>query len=131
MTDSVLPVLVVGAGPTGLMVANELARHGVRPRIVDRAPAPATTSRALVVQPRTLEIFDDIGVIEQAIAAGNPALNLTVNFAKSSVKLDLAGQLTGPQNYTAYPALRTLSQLDTERILTELLSRRGVEVERG
>ena len=81
MNDSVLPVLVVGAGPTGLMVANELARHGVRPRIIDRGPAPATTSRALVVQPRTLEIFDDIGVIDQAIEAGNPALSLTITFA--------------------------------------------------
>jgi 2-polyprenyl-6-methoxyphenol hydroxylase-like FAD-dependent oxidoreductase len=131
MSESVLPVLVVGAGPTGLMVANELARHGVPPRIVDRGPAPATTSRALVVQPRTLEIFDDIGVIDQAIAAGNPALSLTITFAKSSVELDIADQLTGPQNYTSYPALRTLSQHDTERILTERLSKQGVEIEHG
>jgi 2-polyprenyl-6-methoxyphenol hydroxylase-like FAD-dependent oxidoreductase len=113
------------------MVANELARHGVPPRIVDREPAPATTSRALVVQPRTLEIFDDIGVIDQAIAAGNPALSLTITFAKSSVELDIADQLTGPQNYTSYPALRTLSQQDTERILTERLTKQGVEIERG
>jgi 2-polyprenyl-6-methoxyphenol hydroxylase-like FAD-dependent oxidoreductase len=131
MNDPVLPVLVVGAGPTGLMMATELARHGIAPLIIDRAAAPATTSRALVVQPRTLEIFDDIGVIDQAIAAGNPALNLTINFANSSVDLDIANQLTGPQNYTAYPALRTLSQHDTERILTGELSKRGVEIERG
>ena len=82
MNEPVLPVLVVGAGPTGLMVANELARHGVPPRIIDRGPAPATTSRALVVQPRTLEIFDDIGVIDQAIAAGDSATGLTITFAK-------------------------------------------------
>jgi 2-polyprenyl-6-methoxyphenol hydroxylase-like FAD-dependent oxidoreductase len=131
MNEPVLPVLVVGAGPTGLTVANELARHGVPPRIIDRAPAPATTSRALVVQPRTLEIFDDVGVIDQTIAAGNPALSLTITFAKSRVELDLADQLTGPRNHTAYPALRTLSQHDTERILTEMLSKQGVEVERG
>src|SRR5258708_34252042 len=72
MGEPVLPVLVVGAGPTGLMVANELARHGVAPRIIDRGPAPSTTSRALVVQPRTLEIFDDIGVTDHALAAGAP-----------------------------------------------------------
>lgn len=131
MNDPVLPVLVVGAGPTGLMVANELARHGVRSRIIDRGPAPATTSRALVVQPRTLEIFDDIGVIDQAIAAGNPATDLTITFAKKIIELDIADQLTGPQNHTAYPTLRTLSQHDTERILTELLSRQGVEIDRG
>ena len=131
MNDPVLPVLVVGAGPTGLMVANELARHGVPPRIIDRGPAPATTSRALVVQPRTLEIFDDIGVIDQAIAAGDSATGLTITFATKTVELDFAGQLTGPQNHTAYPEPRTLSQHDTERILTELLSKQGVEIERG
>src|SRR5215475_1205864 len=119
MNQQVLPVLVVGAGPTGLMVANELARHGVRPRIIDRAVAPATTSRALVIQPRTLEIFDDIGVIDEAIAAGNPARNLTISFAKRNVQLDIDDLLTGPQNGTAYPAVRTLSQHDTERILTD------------
>ena len=131
MTEQLLPVLVVGAGPTGLTMANELARHGVRPRIIDRGSAPATTSRALVVQPRTLEIFDDIGVIEQAIAAGDPASDLTITFAEKTVALDFAGQLIGPQNYTAYPEPRTLSQHDTERILTDLLSTRGVEIERG
>jgi 2-polyprenyl-6-methoxyphenol hydroxylase-like FAD-dependent oxidoreductase len=131
MNEPVLPVLVVGAGPTGLMVANELARHGVAPRIIDRGPAPATTSRALVVQPRTLEIFDDIGVIEPVLAAGNPAMSLALTFAKRTVEMDFADQLTGPQNYTAYPALRTLSQHDTERILTDSLTRQGVEIERG
>src|SRR3954453_14361441 len=131
MTESVLSVLVVGAGPTGLTLANELARHGVRPRIIDRGPEPATTSRALVVQPRTLEIFDDMGVADQAIAAGTSASSLTITFAQKTVELDFADQLTGPQNYTAYPEPRTLSQQDTERILTELLSKQGVEIERG
>ena len=101
------------------------------PRIIDRGPAPSTTSRALVVQPRTLEIFDDIGVIDQAVAAGDPASGLTITFATKAVELDFAGQLTGPQNYTAYPEPRTLSQHDTERILTERLSSNGVEIERG
>jgi len=131
MTEQLLPILVVGAGPTGLTMANELARHGVPPRIIDRGSAPATTSRALVVQPRTLEIFDDIGVIEQAIAAGEPASDLTITFAEKTVALDFAGQLIGPQNYTAYPEPRTLSQHDTERILTDLLRKQGVEIERG
>jgi len=131
MNQPVLPVLVVGAGPTGLMMANELARHGVRPRIIDRAPAPATTSRALVVQPRTLEIFDDIGVVDRAIAAGESASSLTITFATRAIELDFAGQLTGPQNHTAYAEPRTLSQHDTERILTERLSEQGVEIERG
>ncbi|MFG1932048.1 FAD-dependent monooxygenase [Mycobacterium sp. NPDC048908] len=131
MTESVLPVLVVGAGPSGLTVACELARHGVAPRVVDRGPAPATTSRALVVQPRTLEIFDDLGVADQAIAAGTSASTLTVTFADKMVELEFADQLTGPQNLTAYPEPRTLSQHHTERILTELLADYGVTIDRG
>ena len=131
MTESEVSVLVVGAGPTGLTLANELARHGVWPRIIDRGPAPATTSRALVVQPRTLEIFDDIGVVDQVSATGTSAASLTITFADKTVELDLADQLTGPQNHTAYPEPRTLSQHDTERILTDRLSRQGVEIERG
>ncbi|MBB3603492.1 2-polyprenyl-6-methoxyphenol hydroxylase-like FAD-dependent oxidoreductase [Mycolicibacterium sp. BK556] len=131
MTAPDLGVLIVGAGPTGLLLANELVRHGVTPRIIDRAPQAATTSRALVVQPRTLEILDDLGVAEQAFAAGTAASELTITFADKTVDVDFAGQLTGPQNLTAYPEPRTLSQHDTERILTDLLSRHGVEIERG
>ncbi|EHB53579.1 Pentachlorophenol monooxygenase [Mycolicibacterium rhodesiae JS60] len=130
MTAPDLDVLIVGAGPTGLLLANELTRHGVTPRIIDRAPEPATTSRALVVQPRTLEIFDDLGVADQAIAAGTSAAELTITFADTTVDVDFAGQLTGPQNHTAYPEPRTLSQHDTERILTDLLATRGVTVDR-
>lgn len=131
MNERLTPALIVGAGPTGLTLANQLTRHGIAVRIIDREPAPLTTSRALVVQPRTLEIFDDMGVIDEALAAGNPAMSLTIAFRKKKVQLDLAGVLTGPQNYTAYPALRTLSQHDTERILTESLAKRGVQIERG
>ena len=66
-----------------------------------------------------------MGVIDEAIAAGNPRTSLTITFTNKKVRLDVADQLTGPQNYTAYPALRTLSQHDTERMLTELLSQAG------
>ena len=131
MDDRLIPVLVVGAGPTGLTMANELARHGVAVRIVDRAPAPSVTSRALVVMPRSLEIFDDLGVIDEAIAAGNPAAAVTVTFKTRKVRIDFGGVLAGPKNYTAYPVPRTLSQHDTERILTRLLAMQGVEIERG
>ena len=69
MNERLTVVLVVGAGPTGLTMANQLARQGTTVRIIDSAPAPPITSRALVVMPRTLEIFDDMGVINEAIAA--------------------------------------------------------------
>ena len=54
-------VLIVGAGPTGLMLANQLARRGVRPMIIDRHSGPAQQSRAMAVQARTLEIYVEDG----------------------------------------------------------------------
>jgi 2-polyprenyl-6-methoxyphenol hydroxylase-like FAD-dependent oxidoreductase len=131
MNEQVTPVLVVGGGPTGLTVANELARHGAAVRIIDRDPDPHVTSRALVVMPRSLEIFDDLGVIDPAIAAGNEVKGLTITFKGRKVEMDIVGLLTGQHNHTGYPSLRTLSQHDTERILTESLARHGVQIERG
>ena len=63
-------VLVVGAGPTGLMLANQFARRGIYAMIVDRHSGPAQQSRAMAVQARTLEIYSKMGIIDQALALG-------------------------------------------------------------
>ena len=63
-------VLVVGAGPTGLMLANQLARRGVTPLIIDRHSGPAQQTRAIGVQARTLEIYAWMGLIDEALARG-------------------------------------------------------------
>ena len=63
-------VLIVGAGPTGLSLACELLRRGVDCRIVDKSASPATTSRALGLQPHTLELFDAMGVVNRVLATG-------------------------------------------------------------
>jgi 2-polyprenyl-6-methoxyphenol hydroxylase-like FAD-dependent oxidoreductase len=132
MQDPDTPVLVVGAGPSGLTVANELRRHGVEVRIIDRAPAPATTSRALVVQPRVLEIFEDMGVIDDVRATGNAATSLNILFrADERFRIELNDLLQDPVNFTKHQSLWTLSQDDTERILTKRLAGQGVQVERG
>ena len=55
-------VLIAGAGPTGLVMAHELARHGIRCRLIDKAPDRPVTSRAIAVLPRTMEVFELIGV---------------------------------------------------------------------
>ncbi|MFI9386454.1 FAD-dependent monooxygenase [Kutzneria sp. NPDC052558] len=132
MNDLRTPVLVVGAGPSGLTVANELRRHGVQVRIIDRAPAPAATSRALVVQPRVLEIFEDMGVVDEVLATGNAATSLNILFrADERFRMQLHDLLQDPANFTRYQSLWTLSQDDTERILTKHLATQGVRVERG
>ncbi|MEV6522701.1 FAD-dependent monooxygenase [Longispora sp. NPDC051575] len=125
-------ILVVGAGPTGLTMAAELARHGASVRIVDRLPVPATTSRALIVQPRTLELFDDMGIVDAALAAGTRAESLNVVFDRERrIRVDVAGLLTEPETATAYPWLFSLSQHETERVLTAHLATLGIGVERG
>src|SRR5918996_4605345 len=70
-------VLVVGAGPTGLVLAAELARHGVTPRVVDAGPEEVKESRAVAVVARSLELLDDMGIAATAVERGIPlrALN--------------------------------------------------------
>ena len=63
-------VLIVGAGPTGLMLANQLARRGVRALIIDRHAGPSLQTRALGVQARTLEIYAQLGIVERALELG-------------------------------------------------------------
>src|ERR1043165_6784611 len=63
-------VLIVGAGPTGLMLANQLARRGIRFEIIDRHSGPAQQSRAMAVHARTLEIYAKLGIARQAVASG-------------------------------------------------------------
>src|SRR5580700_10318720 len=63
-------VLIVGAGPTGLTLACELARRGVTFRIVDKASEYFAGSRGKGLQPRSLEVFDDLGIVEKIIAHG-------------------------------------------------------------
>src|SRR5258707_593071 len=73
-------VLIVGAGPTGLVLALWLARLGVRVRIVDKTAEPGTTSRALAVQARTLELYSQIGLADAVVERGRKgtAVNLWV-----------------------------------------------------
>src|ERR1700719_3396908 len=65
-------VLIIGAGPAGLTLACDLARRGVPLRIVDKATEPFTGSRGKGVQPRTLEVFDDLVVVEEILSAASP-----------------------------------------------------------
>ena len=121
------PVLVVGAGPTGLTLACELARHGAAVRIVDRAAGPSTASKALAVWGRTLEVLDTLGVADLALAQGVP-------FRASSFYS--SGRRTARLVYGPLPGTRfgqpiSLPQPVIEGILLDRLHDLGVTVEWG
>ena len=80
------PVLVVGAGPVGLTMAAELARHGVRCRLIDRAPAQLPYCRAIGVTPRTLEVWEDMGVSTQMIDRGLFYLRYTTGMPAENMR---------------------------------------------
>jgi 2-polyprenyl-6-methoxyphenol hydroxylase-like FAD-dependent oxidoreductase len=119
-------VLVVGAGPTGLMLANQLARHGVTPLIIDRHSGPAQQSRAMAVHARTLEIYSKLGVADNAIAKGaiGTAANMwTNNRLSARIPLGEIGKGKSP-----YPFVLMLGQDENERILGDKLKTLGVDV---
>jgi 2-polyprenyl-6-methoxyphenol hydroxylase-like FAD-dependent oxidoreductase len=128
MTGVLVDVLVVGAGPTGLTLAAQLAGFGVRARIIDRGLDRVRESRALAIQPRTLEVLAGLGVTGELIAGGNRAVQL---------RLHVGGRVLAVPMFdlglddTAYPFLLFLSQAETERVLGEHLAAAGVAVERG
>lgn len=121
-------VLVVGAGPTGLVAAAEALRHGLSVRIVERRSARAAISKALVVHARTLEVFDAMGIAQEIRAVGAPFAALNAHFAEGRrrVRVDLLAQ---PWGDTAYPYWLSVPQYDTERVLEAHLEELGGAVE--
>lgn len=119
-------VLIVGAGPTGLMLANQLGRRGVRAVIIDRHQGPAEQTRAMAVHARTLEIFAQLGVAERALSLGrrgNGANMWTGRRRSARVPLQEMGQGLSP-----YPFVLMLGQDDTERMLGARLRDWGLDV---
>jgi 2-polyprenyl-6-methoxyphenol hydroxylase-like FAD-dependent oxidoreductase len=124
-----LDVLVVGAGPTGLALAAQLAAHDARVRVIDRQPDRVRESRALAIQPRTLEVLSPFGVTPELIERGNSAVRLQMHAgAGRAATIPLFD--VGIED-TAYPFLLFLSQAETEAVLGGHLARRGVPVDRS
>jgi 2-polyprenyl-6-methoxyphenol hydroxylase-like FAD-dependent oxidoreductase len=122
-------VLIVGAGPTGLMMACQLAACQVSFRIIDKNTTSSRNSGALIVQARTLEIFQQLGIADEAIKQGMIADNIDILYngnkiAGSSIK-DIG------KNHSQFPFLLMLEQSKTEQILLDFLERRGCFVERN
>ena len=120
-------VLVVGAGPTGLMLANQLGRRGARFLIIDRHAGPSLQTRALGVQARTMEIYSKLGVIGRALELGKDGSGANIwgqGRWMARVPLGEAGK-----GVTPYPKILILGQDDNERILGDRLRDWGVSVQ--
>ncbi|WP_165225511.1 FAD-dependent monooxygenase [Aquisphaera insulae] len=122
-------VLVVGAGPTGLMAATLLKRQGVDVRIVEKRAEPSRESRAFAIQARSLELFLSIGLADRVLRDG---------FISHTVDLYSGGKHVGGMDFdragspdTPFQFIYLLPQSETEAILIEDLARQGIEVERG
>ena len=127
MTAFDTEVLVVGAGPTGLMLANQLGRRGVRVMLVDRHSGPAQQTRAMAVHARTLEIYSKLGVAQRALELGRQGTGANMwagGRRRARIPLGDIGRRMSP-----FPFVLMLGQDDNERILGELLGRWGIAVQ--
>ncbi|WP_242888564.1 FAD-dependent monooxygenase [Actinomadura litoris] len=115
-------VLIVGAGPTGLMAACELLRRGVGVRLIDRAPAPSPFPKALLLWPRSLDLLEDLGALGAAHEAG-----LLIN----AFDYYSAGRPLATFDFPPALAPLCLPQSETERVLTGALHALGGRIERG
>ncbi|KAI4868640.1 FAD binding domain-containing protein [Hypoxylon rubiginosum] len=121
-------VLIVGGGPTGVTLALELAVHGISFRIVDRELQRSDKSRALGVQPRTLELLNRHGDVRRLVSQGNLSSGTTFYLnGKKAADVDISGLAQD----TAFPLILIISQVDTEEFLDGCLAKRGFAVERG
>ncbi len=119
-------VLIIGAGPTGLMLANQLGRRGIRAAIIDRHSGPAQQTRAMAVHARTLEIYAKLGVAQRAIELGLPGTGANL---WSGGRLRAHIPFTGiGEGQSAFPYVLMLGQDDTERILGDHLRQWNMDV---
>lgn len=121
-------VIVVGAGPTGQTLALTLARHGVRPRIVDELPVRSDKSRALIVQARSLETFRLLGVADEILKRGQHGIRIRPHANGRQFGTIEIGEVKVVD--TRYPFTFLVSQVDTEEVLDQGLANAGIEVER-
>ena len=121
-------VLIVGAGPTGLVLALWLTKSGTKVRIIDKTAGPGTTSRALAVQARTLELYRQLDLTDTVVARGHrvPAGNFWIKGErKARIPLEDIGK-----GLTPYPFMQIFPQDEHEKLLVERLEALGIHVER-
>ena len=122
-------VLIAGAGPTGLTLAIDLMRRGISCRLIEASETPFVGSRGKGIQPRTLEVFDDLGLIEPILAAGGLYPRLRIHLGPLSMSAGSLGSSKRPTASTPYPNLWMVPQSCTEAILRDRLHALGGRVE--
>jgi 2-polyprenyl-6-methoxyphenol hydroxylase-like FAD-dependent oxidoreductase len=121
-------VLIVGAGPTGLVLALWLTQLGVRVRILDKTAEPGTTSRALAVQARTLELYGQIGLADAIIERGRRMIAANLWVAGKKAARAVFGDMGA--GLSPFPYALIFPQDEHERLLIDRLAAAGVLVER-
>ncbi len=124
-TPQVTDVFVVGAGPVGLVAGCELARRGVRVRVIDKLAQPTEQSRAIAVHARSLDMFDRMGIVDEMLSTGIKATAMQLYAGHSKLFRVPLGDVD-----SAFPFTLTTAQTETERVLVEHLRSLGVTVER-
>jgi 2-polyprenyl-6-methoxyphenol hydroxylase-like FAD-dependent oxidoreductase len=119
-------VLISGAGPVGLTMANELTRYGIPVRIVDKAAQRTDKSKALVLWSRTLELLSHGGYVEPFLKAGMQGHGAQLSDGTNVVARVSMNTIDSPYNYALL-----IAQSETERVLEECLAKRGIKVERS
>jgi 2-polyprenyl-6-methoxyphenol hydroxylase-like FAD-dependent oxidoreductase len=120
------PVLIVGAGPTGLTLACDLLRRGISFRIIDQSQSATTVSKAIVIHARTLELLENMGIVEPFLENGLPVRG--TNFYAGGKRIV---HLNMDEIESHYKYALAIPQSKTEELLTNVLSASGVKVDRN
>lgn len=124
METTPIDVLVVGAGPVGLFCANELMRHGLRCRIIDKKSGLSEQSKALGIHIRTLDVFDDTDFLDEILSQGQKISGILV---KSNQRILINAEFKEIKSNFSFAIC--LPQDKTEKILAQGLETKGLKVE--
>ena len=123
-TNNKTKILIVGAGPTGLTMASELTRHGIPCRIIDQKSGVTDKTKALSVQSRTMEVFEDMGIVDEVLERGRIVSGFSMYSEGKRIFQVTSGELDTPYSFNMlYP------QFETERSLYNHLTNLGADVD--